>query len=330
MRQDVKEIRTMQIACSFLLRNIPNLKLEQVFSNYYDVVATEMETGIRFGIYITSSFFSRSENYARYLNNLKSINLENENNRLPIIIVAVNEKAETAMFGVQFGWKRGKAIIYTKPSMRKISSENTAILMDIIKSMDETIRVLSEESIKVVKKIHLEKRTGLLVHRAEIVYLRDFTQEYKMYQKEVVDERERFERSTYGRPQIKYPEDFLDEIIYNAVLKEYPDARKSNSLLLFSTNLGELQEYSRYTKLTSYIRVKPDIDVLPQELLPILEGVKLLCISQDLFVNFPPDVDNFKNSNFEIAIPFKTWLNSYIELKSKLTSIHSPTEFFIN
>ena len=58
MRQDVKEIRTMQIACSFLLRNIPNLKLEQVVSNYYDVVATEMETGIRFGIYITSSFFS--------------------------------------------------------------------------------------------------------------------------------------------------------------------------------------------------------------------------------------------------------------------------------
>ena len=37
MRQDVKEIRTMQIACSFLLRNIPNLKLEQVVSNYYDV-----------------------------------------------------------------------------------------------------------------------------------------------------------------------------------------------------------------------------------------------------------------------------------------------------
>lgn len=330
MRQDIKEIRAMQIACSLLLRNIPNLKLQQVASKYYDVVATEMGTGIRFGIYITSSFFSRSETYTKYLNNLESINLENEDNKLPIIIVAVNEKAETAMFGLQLGWEWGKAEIYPKPSMKKISSENAAILMDKIKSSDENIRVLSMESIKVVKKIHLEKRTDRLVHRAEIVYLRDFTQEYKMHQKEVIDEREQFERSLHSRPQSEYPEDFLDKIIYNAVLKEYPDARESNSLLLFSTNLRELQKYSRYTRLTSYISVKPDLNDLPQELLPVLEGVKLLCISQDLFVNFPPDVDYFKNSNFEIVLPFKNWINSYIELKTKLTSIHSPTEFFIN
>ena len=74
----------------------------------------------------------------------------------------------------------------------------------------------------VVKTIRLnEDRRGIKCN-AEMVYLRDFTPDYKMNPKPVESYLERFQRNLNGQPQDEYPHDLLDDkIFYNFLILLY-------------------------------------------------------------------------------------------------------------
>lgn len=214
MINNSKDIRMLQIAAMILYRNVPNITLVQSNDNAYDILCSSTIDELRFGINVVSSSFSTSNTYEHYLNYLDSIDYSDKNYRIPILLMAVNESTETAMIGIQVGWRFGRPIVFKKPTMRSVTQENADKIINSVKMMDNTIRMLSEHGMKIVKTIAVESiQHNGRAHHAKIVYLRDFTEQYKMKQKIVVDEREKFNRLFNGIPEDEYPNDFLDDSI---------------------------------------------------------------------------------------------------------------------
>lgn len=324
-----REIRMLQIAAMILYRNIHGITLRQLIYTTYDILATYSCDGLRFGINVVSSSFSDSDSYKRYLKYLDGVDYFDNNYRIPILLMSVNESTETAMIGIQLGWEFGRPVIYRKPTMMSVSKENADKILDKVRSMDETIRILSEHGMKIIKTINLVRREqDGMIHHANMIYLRDFTEEYKMKPKIVVEEREKFNRLLTGIPENEYPNDYLDTAILEMISQEFLDAKMKSDLLLFSTELKELQSLSQYIRLTSDMYVKPDKHHLPDIDLTMLKGLDNIHFRIDVFVAKPFDRQYFKNLCFYKTVPLEGWLKTYNDYSKAISTLRSPTEFF--
>ena len=210
--------------------------------------------------------------------------------------MAVNESTETAMIGIQVGWRFGRPIIFKKPTMMSVTQENADKIINSVKMMDNTIRMLSEHGMKIVKTIAVESiQHNGMAHHAKIVYLRDFTEQYKMKQKIVVDEREKFNRLFNGIPEDEYPNDFLDNSILEMVNQKFSGAKLTSSMMLFSSDLRELQQLAHSIIMKAEMFVEPNLTNMSNAVLSMLEGVKFLHFNIDFFVDAPYCKATFEN-----------------------------------
>lgn len=196
--------------------------------------------------------------------------------------------------------------------------------------MDNTIRMLSEHGMKIVKTIAVESiQHNGMAHHAKIVYLRDFTEQYKMKQKIVVDEREKFNRLFNGIPEDEYPNDFLDNSILEMVNQKFSGAKLTSSMMLFSSDLRELQQLAHSIIMKAEMFVEPNLTNMSNAVLSMLEGVKFLHFNIDFFVDAPYCKATFENLSLHKIEPMEGWLRTYNEYDEALKTLHSPTEFFI-
>lgn len=330
MINNLRDFRMLQIAAMILYRNIPNISLVQSDDNAYDILCSSTIDELRFGVNVVSSSFSASNTYECYLNYLDSVDYSDKNYRIPILLMAVNESSETAMIGIQVGWRFGKPAIFKKPSMMSLTKENSNKILDAVKSMDETIRLLSKQGMKIIKTINLDKSTpNGRNHHASMVYLRDLTEQYKMKPKVVVNEREKFNRLLTGIPEEEYPNDYLDDAVLEMVKQDFPYANMKSQLLLFSNELMDLQRLSQYVRLTSVMYIKPNMDALPDITITMLDGLELVHFCVDVFVDNPFGRPYFENLSFTKIEPVEGWLKTFNNYSKAIKSLHSPTEFFI-
>lgn len=330
MKKEIKELRSYHIAAIILMRYIDGIEITESQSTYYDMLVTEKATGLRFGIEVKFSSFENTKEYQEYIQSLLNIDVNDENNRIPILIMAVNEIQETAKIGFVVGWKFNKAYIYKKPSFVEVTKNSTNKIIDTIKSMDQTIRLLSKQGFKIKKTIDIRCR----YHQnnpcqGKIVYLRDFTEQYKMQQKKVVDERERFNRLLNGIPEEEYPSDFLDQTILEMVKQEFHDSSIKSELILFSPELRDLQVLSQNKRSLAEFRIFPNISDLPLEVKQLLDGISIVDFTLELFTVCDIDHVAFENKIFCLSKPFDGWLAIYNSYKEKLSTLHNPSEFFI-
>ena len=96
MKKEIKEMRSYQIAAIILLRYIDGIEISESQYPYYDLLVTDKTTGLKFGIEVKFSNSERTQEYQSYIQALSHIDLNDENNRIPILIMAVNETKETA------------------------------------------------------------------------------------------------------------------------------------------------------------------------------------------------------------------------------------------
>lgn len=332
MTNHSKEIRTLQLAAIALLKNFRSISIKEINSIYYDLLVVHKDSDLRFGVTVVNSGFLRTSRYTQYLQDLASIDLSDSNNRIPILIVAVNEVEESVRIGFQVGWSNsnGKARIFNKPSMMEVTPLNSDKFLDFIKSMDETIRVLSLHGMKIIKRIDLnyQDRTGRIYH-SQIVYLRDFTEQYKMRQKEIVDEREKFERLLNGIPENEYPNDFLDDAILEMIRSEFPDAIMRSNAMLFSTDLRNIQQLSQVNRVSIQFFVEPDMNELPQYAYELINGINIVHFELCAFLDLANDIPIFENRSFRKIVTFNGWLNTYNEYNKAIATLHSPMEFFV-
>lgn len=331
MINNLRDFRMLQIAAMILYRNIPNISLVQSDDNAYDILCSSTIDELRFGVNVVSSSFSASNTYERYLNYLDSVDYLDKSHRIPILLMAVNESTETAMIGIQVGWIFGKPTIFKKPSMKSLTKENSNKILDAVKSMDETIRLLSKQGMKIIKTINLDKfAPNGKIHLARMVYLRDLTEQYKMKPKVVVNEREKLNRLLTGIPEEEYPNDFFDDAVLEMVKQDFPNASMKSQLLLFSNELRDLQRLSQSVRLKSEMLVEPNMNELPDVTIAMLNGLKLVHFCVDVFVDKQYGRTYFENLSFTKIEPIEGWLKTFNNYSKAIKSLHSPIEFFIN
>lgn len=201
MKKEIKDTLRIRIAANILYRINQGFQLERINSDIYDFTALSPMDGLRFAIKVGSSTFTESVAFSEYVDLLSSRSFEEDDEQIPIVLMCVNESTEEARMGFVVGWKFFNPVIYKKVAFQTVNGQNWTAFVDNVKAMDSVIRLLSENTISVVKRIWInEIDQGGRHHGAEIIYLRKFTNNYKMQQKEVSDEKERFDRILHGIP----------------------------------------------------------------------------------------------------------------------------------
>ena len=139
-----------------------------------------------------------------------------------------------------------------------------------------------------------------------------------MKPKEVVDEREKFSRILKGVPEDEYPNDFLDDLILSMIRQQFPRASMESKLMLFSSELRDIQQLSKCIRLDAEMFVEPNLADIPNIALQLFNGID--------FIHFK---SAFKYMSLRKTEPLDGWLNTYNEYTKVLKTLHSPTEFFI-
>jgi len=235
-----------------ILQYCVGVELSEVSTALYDFVVEDKQQGLRFGVHAVPEDFGKSVAFNDYVATLQAADLYERQNCLPIVIVAVNTSTLKTYLGVVVSWNREHPRIYKRVSMREATYRNWGIALDFILSMNDAISVLSQYGINILKRIsvEVEGEQGEPCF-GEILYMRSFTDTYRMRRKEVVTEKEKFERLLYGIPEDEYPSDKWDELIASAisqVMTIHPQNGnniKSESFL-FTTDLKSLQVYKNY------------------------------------------------------------------------------------
>ena len=214
MNKSTEEVIFCRIVANLLYKRIAGIAI--TFSNlpHYDLVVEEKQSGLVFGVKVGTMDYLSTEKYKEYLYLLEQSRYVLKEERLPIILMCADKETEAIRFGYQLTWERYRASIQTKVTLRDIAPETWDEMVTNLKEMDRVIRVLDNEKISIVRRIAVEKKMqwGGIAH-AEIIYLRRFTEQYKMQTKEVKTEQEHFHRMITGIPEDEYPNDILDEVI---------------------------------------------------------------------------------------------------------------------
>lgn len=101
------------------------------------------------------------------------------------------------------------------------------------------ISPVQERYQRVIKTIELNSSHFI---EAEIIYMRQLSETYKMKPHKEYTAEERFNRILRGTPQNEYPNDELDEYILENIRDNYPSADIKSKLLLFDVDLLNLRQ----------------------------------------------------------------------------------------
>lgn len=312
------------LAESEIIKNCGNVSVERRPTTLYDWVVRDNSQGLFWGVCVVSNTFTRTKAYVDYLKELSETDFTSH--RIPIIIMSVNTTTRKVLFGFQVVWHHARATVYHKVKFRELTYRSWGIALDNILSMDDVIRVLSTPNLRVIKHLLLSKQLDGVVYYANLIYLRNLSSNYKMVEKEVVDQKEQFNRFVFGIPENEYPSDELDSWIEEMVSKDCKIEKRKNDLLLFTTELRDLQVYN-----TSYLKVDnqllfelqvDDVVLIPES------GIASISKLIELFVSDTKAGDVF---SFEIAPKFfswNEWVTMYSDIKNKLESFHPLSEVF--
>lgn len=258
-----KDILRIKIAAVKLYKFFPDLSIQTSENGYYDLFATDKVSGFKFGVKVGSSKMLSTNEYEEYFDKLRQVAADSID--CPIVAMSVNESSEEVKIGIITKIGIGETKLFRMPQMVVINTANARILYDNIKAMDSVIRALDSSNCGIVKQLTISVPLGNGVEEvANAIYVRPFTDVYKMRATETVTEKERFERYVYGIPENEYPSDILDEVILKGMTEEYPHAAIAtrSSLLLFSTDLENLRrevENSGEPKLQTF-QIEPNIE----------------------------------------------------------------------
>lgn len=117
------------------------------------------------------------------------------------------------------------------------------------------ITALPEAEWCIVKYIRVSKG----YHDAYIMYRRRLSTTYCFPpQEKATDAKTRFNNLLTGIPQESYPEDGLDQSIFNAIKEQYPNASVFNKLIIFDT---EKEDVKKWTGL--YVKEEAQFTIMP-------------------------------------------------------------------
>lgn len=242
--------RCIQIAATLLYRYCGKIRIEGVNSSLWDLIVTVLnEDKYKFAVKLVSSSFRRTVEYKEYLQNLEA---NKSASSMPIVLLSINEKEETATIGLLLGFFWNKAYLNESLVMNRFNETSWAILQERLMVVDKNIHPIMSGNYMVVKEMLVRiRKEGDKYIEGRFVYLRNLSETYKMQAvPENLSFKDKFYRLVNGIPQQEYPADFLDEVIQKSISRQFPDNNSHSSLMVFSTELNNVfLKYKGYSKI---------------------------------------------------------------------------------
>lgn len=122
---------------------------------------------------------------------------------------------------------------------------------------EKIIKGLNIEDCKILKQIIIvsDRKYGE-TEIGSIFYKRNFTEDYKL--NEVNEDEDPLDKLLYDYPkQENYPNDRLDEIIFESIKKNYPKSVLKNALIIFNVDLEKLEILKNKNSIKAKIYFTP-------------------------------------------------------------------------
>lgn len=328
MNTELKEMRMMQIAAKILYKNCGNVRIEKVVASFWDLVVTNMNGGYSFAVSVKSSTYNKSKAFEKYCKEYAADFIANGANvRMPVLLMCVNESDESALV-CQMLYLRGDSyIVNNKPTRRTLNAQNWPVIEDNLRQANRMVFSLNQSNWKIKKTINIVVKDQGRNASARIIYLRDFTTDYKMHQKEPTENQDKIMQLISGIPEDEYPSDSLDSIILKCVEDQYGAENISHcsNTMFFSTDLEKLEmEVLNHKTVWNRFVICPDVINHPQ--FELFNGITLPYVTLELIVDFGGDA--FHERTHTAKMPVEEFVQMYIRNELHKT-LHSPFEFVV-
>ena len=313
MTKNNRDIILCRIAANILYKNIEGIEVSFSKNPLCDLMVEDQSAFLRFGVVVRDRTVYSSQDHAEDVNVLNQRSFLLKEERLPILLMRVDQESETLQFGYLLTWEKYRASIHPNVTWRDITSESWSDLIENLKEMDRVIRVLSDDKISVVKRVAVERiiPNGGIAH-GEIIYLRKFTEQYTMKQKEVESEQEKFHRMVFGIPEDEYPTDILDDVILKGIEKVFPNPRKKSQILLLNAELQDLKIDLHKDRKSIHVFVEPAFEELTEHLGQLIGSKNILSIPLSLYYDSNNIIQDYiTDETTSVQMSFEKWINEY-------------------
>lgn len=330
MNTELKEMRMMQIAAKILYKNCGNIRIEKVVASFWDLIVTNINEGYSFAVSVKGSTYNKSKGFEQYCKEYAADFIANGANvRMPVLLMCVNESDESALV-CQMLYLRGDSyVVNNQPTRRSLNAQNWPVIEDNLRQANRMVFSLNQSNWKIKKTITITVADHGRNASARVIYLRDFTPEYKMHQKEPSDNQEKIMRLIKGIPEDEYPSDTLDAIILKCFEDKYGHENISHrsDTMFFSTDLKTLEmDVKDHEYVWNRIAICPDIMNDPQA--SMFNGITLPVVTLDLIVDFDFGGHAFHENTHTAIVPIKEFLEEYMRNELHKT-VHSPFDFVV-
>lgn len=168
----------------------------------------------------------------------------------PVVAFRVNN--DRLEFGILIYWDDKKSYLNEEINWKLWNNENIGWFNMQIHARRMQIDFLPIEYMRVIKQVFLNDKD---VIDGSFIYLRKFSQDYKMTTPSNLSDQERFDRLLRGTPEDEFPNDELDDLIFKRIKEIYPNAEKKSRLLLFHTDLLNLRRYKDFSTNTQQLYI---------------------------------------------------------------------------
>lgn len=279
---EMKRWRTRQIAATILYRICGRIRIEAIPNYYaYDLLVTHLDDMVSFGVKVTTSTYMETTAYRAYVVWLEKEYVPKRDKFKPIVLMCVNESKETAQIGIQTAWLYNRPLTIKKVRLHQATDRIWPRFRDNINSMFTTIRSIALEGCYLVKNIGFEMHDyqGQLFF-ANAIYLRKFSETYKINRRDPETEQERIETLLNVIRQDEYPTDELDRVLEEALGRNFLNLQIQNSMLLFTQDISELHHDIDRHMIHTNVLIEP---IFGAGTVPPFDNINLTSIGLNIY-----------------------------------------------
>lgn len=324
---DKREWRTLQIAVSEIKRYNQDADIDASNNRYYDLLVSQPRKGVKYGVEIVRSEFSRTKGFTQYKELLNQFSGEID---VPILLLSVNEVTEEVKIGILFTWFHERPLITRDLVPRKSTQDSwnhILFVLSMSSQIESPIQFLQSDHFYIKKTISLEavRNQGRLFF-AELVYLRKLSESYRMNSRERSTQQELSDFYINGYNPEEYPNDSLDNAIYQAVREKFDVQPAANQLILINTELRDLQIYREYHRGHCHFSLTPRLDDVDGIVNRLLGAFNALLFDVELYALSENDKNFFDGYDFSHQDNVDGWVDKLIEYKNSLQNLRPLSE----
>lgn len=187
--------------------------------------------------------------------------------------------------------------------------------------MGNSIFVLPIEKWRIIKEIKFEYEINDQIFYGTVVYLRKFSECYKMQTPKIDNDIETIKRYMVGIPQEEYPNDELDDVIVKGLSTKLNVVHINSSLLIVNTDADDIMRYKNDHLQTVDLIIGPDWASIPLSTLPFYEGVQDKAVALDCNILFGTN----DYALFPITCNAQFQISEWLDKENKMLDLLSST-----